>query len=144
MPDTASRMPHRNLYTRLKVSSKGVGVFSIREIPKGTRLFAGDLGETVRVPVADVTRIADVELRRMYTDFCPVIKGCFIAPADFNQMTMGWYMNHSEEPNVTIFQDLQFVTSRRVLIGEELTTDYTTYSEHAQTYGRTWPRPWPL
>jgi hypothetical protein len=131
-------LPHHNLYTRLGISSKGLGVFAIREIPRSTRLFVGDVGATVRVPVSVVERIPDEEIRRMYTDFCPVIDGSFVAPVDFNQMTMGWYLNHSDEPNVRVMERLQFVTTRTVLLSEELTTDYTSFSDHALTYIRTW------
>jgi hypothetical protein len=132
-------LPHRNLYTRIQVSpSNGVGVFAIRDIPEGTRLFVGDIGETKLVSIEDVEAIAEPEIRRMYIDFCPVVDGYFVAPADFNQITMGWYMNHSEEPNVAVLGDLQFVTSRFIARGEELVTDYTMYSDHASAYVRPW------
>jgi hypothetical protein len=135
------QLPHRNLYTRIKASSTGVGLFAIRDIPKGTKLFVGDVGNTIRISVSDVNKIDDAEVRRMYTDFCPVVGNYFVAPSDFNQITMSWYLNHSDEPNVTVVPELQFFTVRFVLLGEELTTDYTTYSDHALTYIRTWNRP---
>jgi hypothetical protein len=53
-------------------------------------------------------------------------------------MTMSWYMNHSNEPNVTVVPELQFVTTRFVPVGEELTANYTTFSDHASAYVRTW------
>jgi hypothetical protein len=133
-----SPLPHRNLYTRLRASSTGVGVFAIRDIPEGTKLFIGDIGETARVPVSIVDELQDAELRRMYYDFCPVVEGFFIAPVDFNQITMGWYLNHSHYPNVQINAGLQFVTARLIRLGEELTANYTTYSEHAAFYIRNW------
>jgi uncharacterized protein len=135
------QLPHRNLYTRIKASSKGVGLFAIRGIPKNTKLFIGDIGNTVKILVSDVDKIDDAEVRRMYIDFCPVIGNYFVAPSDFNQMTMSWYLNHSDEPNVTVVPELQFVTSRFVPLGEELTTNYTTYSDHALTYVGTWDKP---
>lgn len=131
-------LPHQNLYTRLQASSTGIGVFAIRDIPERTKLFIGDIGETLRVPVSIVDQLQDGELRRMYYDFCPVIEGSFIAPVDFNQMTMGWYLNHSDYPNVQIDAELQFVTSRPIRLGEELTANYTTYSEHAAFHIRSW------
>jgi uncharacterized protein len=134
------QLPHRNLYTRIKASSKGVGLFAIRGIPKNTKLFIGDIGNTVKILVSDVDKIDDAEVRRMYIDFCPVIGNYFVAPSDFNQMTMSWYLNHSDEPNVTVVAELQFVTLRFVSLGEELTTDYTTYSDHARTYIHTWDK----
>jgi uncharacterized protein len=132
------QLPHRNLYTRIKASSKGVGLFAIRDIPRGTKLFVGDVGHTVKIPISDVERIAEAEVRRMYIDFCPVIDNYFVAPSDFNQMTMSWYLNHSETPNVAVISELQFVTSTFVAAGEELTADYKTYSEHAVKYVTAW------
>jgi SET domain-containing protein len=133
--------PHRNLYTRIKASSKGVGLFAIRGIPKGTQLFVGDVGNTIRILVSTIDKISDAEVRHMYTDFCPVVDKYFIAPSDFNQMTMSWYMNHSNEPNVTVVPDLQFVTSRVIHVGEELTVNYTTFSDNALTYVSMWDTP---
>jgi hypothetical protein len=133
---SSQNLPHYNLYTRIKVSANGVGVFAIRDIPEGTPLFAGDVGETVAIPVFEVEAIADEEVRRMYTDFCPVINGCFVAPKDFNQITMEWYLNHSDEPNVAALKDLRFIASRFIPKGEELLSDYTTYSAHAPDFLR--------
>ena len=115
-------------------------MFAIRDIPRATKLFVGDVGQTVRVPIATVDRIQDAELRRMYYDFCPVVNAFFVAPVDFNQMTMGWYLNHSDDSNVQIDQRLQFVTSRLIRFGEEVTANYTTYSEHSPSFVRKWAK----
>ena len=124
-------MPHRNLYTRLKISAHGVGVFAIKDIPNKLRLFEGDAGTVVRVPRAVVDQIQDAEVRRMYFDFCPMHDGYFIAPVDFNQLTMAWYMNHSDNANVQIDDTMQFIACRPIAAGEELTTDYRSFSDHA-------------
>jgi SET domain-containing protein len=65
-----------------------------------------------------------------------VINGCFVAPKDFNQITMEWYLNHSDEPNVAALKDLRFIASRFIPKGEELLSDYTTYSAHAPDFLR--------
>ena len=127
----SDRLPHRNLYTRLKVSAHGVGVFAIRGIPAGMNLFQGDVGGIMRVPRRLVEELADAELRAMYFDFCPTIDDAFLAPADFNQLTMSWYMNHSADPNVHTDRDIRFSTLRPIDVGEELTIDYAAFSEHA-------------
>ena len=135
----AASPPHENLYTRIMVSSDGIGVFAIRDIPEGTRLFVGDLGETVAVPMEEVEAIADAEIRRMYLDFCPLVDGCYVAPPDFNQMTMSWYLNHSSAaPNVAMLNDLHLVASKLIRKGEELRTDYRTFSAHASDHLKTW------
>jgi uncharacterized protein len=138
---SSQHLPHRNLYTRIKASANGVGVFAIRDIPQGTPLFMGDVGGTVAIPVSEVEAIADEEVRRMYTDFCPVVNDCFVAPTDFNQITMGWYLNHSAEPNVAALKDLRFIASRFIPKGEELVSDYTTYSAHATDFVGKWKEP---
>jgi uncharacterized protein len=138
---SSQHLPHRNLYTRIKASANGVGVFAIRDIPQGTPLFVGDVGGTVGIPVSEVEAIADEEVRRMYTDFCPVVNDCFVAPKDFNQITMGWYLNHSAEPNVAALKDLRFIASRFIPKGEELVSDYTTYSAHAADFVGKWKEP---
>lgn len=131
-------MPHRNLYTRLKVSAHGVGVFAIRDIPEGLRLFEGDAGGILRVPRTVVDQIADAEVRRMYFDFCPTRHDNFLAPVDFNQLTMSWYMNHSTNPNVQVDDDMQFTACRPIPLGKELTTDYVRFSDHASAITSQW------
>jgi hypothetical protein len=132
------RLPHRNLYTRIRASPKGVGLFAIRDIPQGTKLFIGDVGHTVKMALSEVEKIPDSEVRQMYIDFCPLIGNHFVAPSDFNRMTMSWYLNHSDNPNVLVIPELQFVTATFVMAGQELTADYTTYSDHAVKYVGEW------
>lgn len=136
--EDVSGLPHSNLYTRIKTSSSGVGVFAIRDIPQGTRLFVGDRGETVLIPKGIVAEISDPEIRRIYEDFCPMLDQNFVAPADFNRLTMGWYLNHSERPNVSAIDGLEFVAARLILAGEELTANYTNYSEDAAVRMQNW------
>ena len=134
----SSAYPHRNLYTRLKACAHGVGVFAIRDIPAGLRLFGGESGAIVRVPRAVVDRIADTELRRMYFDFCPSVNDVFIAPADFNLLTMEWYLNHSANPNVVADHNMRFSACRSIAVGEELTTDYASFSDHSPALVSQW------
>jgi uncharacterized protein len=134
----AGKSPHQNLYTRIMPSPDGIGVFAIRDIPEGTHLFVGDTGRTVAIPVPEVEAIADAEIRRMYVDFCPVIDGHYVAPEDFNQITMSWYLNHSTAPNVVMLEDLHLIASKFIRKGDELRTDYTTFSERASHHVKNW------
>jgi hypothetical protein len=134
---TGPMTPHRDLYTRIAKCRHGVGVIAIRDIPQGTLLFAGDDGATVRVPVAEVEVIKEDAIRQMYLDFCPEVDGAFVAPFNFNQLTMGWYINHSDRPNVAVEQS-HFFATLPIRAGEELTTNYLTYSESAARLAPTW------
>lgn len=133
-PSLAANLPHSNLYTRLQPSSHGVGVFAIRDIPAGTLLFKGDAGETVRVSPAELNAIDDAEVRRMYLDFCPLVDGYLIAPGDLNKLTMGWYVNHSDNPNLSADGHTSFSARRPIAAAEELTVDYTSYTDHAAAF----------
>lgn len=125
--------PHHSLYTRLGTSpGKGIGVFAIRVVPQGTNPFAGDAAPTVPVPVARVEAIEEAAVRQIYLDFCPVVDGAFIAPANLNLLTASWYMNHSEQPNVGCDSTIMFAAMRDIAVGEELTVDYRQFSDWAR------------
>lgn len=124
-------LPHDKVFTRLGVSTiHGIGVFAITNIPKGTLLFENDNTEMVWIDATETIGLTD-NLKKFYEDFC-VLKdngktyGC---PPNFNQLTMAWYMNHADEPNVTINDEYDFITSIDIKEGEELTINYKTFSE---------------
>ena len=134
-------LPHAGLYTRLRPApGKGIGVFAIRDIPPDMNPFPGDGGPTRLVPSEVVDGIANAEMRRLYLDFCPLVDGHYLAPADFNRMTIAWYLNHSDQPNVLTDRDVEFRTARLIRTGEELTVDYRTFSSHAGLYIAGWTR----
>jgi len=59
-------------------------------------------------------------------------------PTNFNRMTVAWYLNHSERPNTKCDDDLNFSALRNINRGEELTVNYSTYSERPGA----WVEPW--
>jgi len=123
-------LPHDKTYTRLMLSPiHGVGVFAIRDIPKGTNIFADDHSKMVWI---DKQRLKDLdpEMKRLYEDFA-VRKGQkYGCPDSFNNLTPAWYLNESKEhPNVQCTSDYEFLTLQDIKKGEELTVDYSTYSD---------------
>ena len=126
-----AKYPHHKVYVRLHASPlHGVGVFAIRDIPKGVKLFWGDEQEFVKVKQSVVEELEDVELKRLYTDFCVLKEGVFYCPPNFNDLRVGWYMNHSDTPNVGYdFETDEARTLRHITHGEELTVNYHTFSE---------------
>ena len=128
----ARNFPHEGVYARLGCSPiHGVGVFAIRDIPEGTPLFAHDntdVGEWV--PEAVVSELPP-KVRDLYRDFAVFKKrrrsyGC---PQNFNQLTVSWYLNCSKTPNVACNEVYEFYALRDIKDGEELTVDYSTYSD---------------
>jgi SET domain-containing protein len=113
----------------------GVGVFAIRNVPKGAKLFEPDDGELVWMKKSAL-RLDELpqRIRQLYEDFCPIKDkgrryGC---PRSFNLMTIAWYLNHSKTPNVGCDEDYKFFALRDITTGEELTADYRSYNQFAE------------
>src|SRR5438132_31660 len=91
-------LPHVGVYARIQPSKiHGVGVFAIRDIPKGTKLFREDNSKLIW------TKRSDLQLdklprgiRQLYDQFCLIKnKGnAYGCPKSFNLMTVAWYLNH--------------------------------------------------
>jgi hypothetical protein len=131
---TKSKYPHNDVYTRLQRSPiHGVGVFAIRDIPKETNIFGNDETEMVWIDI-DTTSNIDSELKRLYADFCVVKNNKYGCPKNFNMLTVGWYLNESKDnPNVQCTENYDFVTLRDIKKGEELTANYSTFSERPES-----------
>lgn len=126
------KLPHFGVYTRLKASkTHGVGVFAIRAIPKGTRMFLGEKIKLIRIKESQTKRL-DSEYKKLYDDFCSLENGYLTCPENFNQMAPGWYLNHSKKPNVALDKKFNFFALRNIKKNEELLVDYTTYSEQPE------------
>lgn len=121
--------PHNGVYTRLgKSEIHGVGVFAIRFIKKGINPFKNDNTEMVWVERKKVLRLPAI-MRKLYQDFGVLKDGYYGVPQNFNQLTPGWYVNNSKNPNLRCGKDYNFFATRDIRVGEELTVDYSTYSE---------------
>jgi hypothetical protein len=120
---------HAGVYTRLqKSSAHGIGVFAIRDIPEGTNVFAGDTNEMREIDKNDFAHVHP-EIRQLYEDFCVWKDGKIKGPSNFNNLTVGWYLNHSDAPNVRCDEHFDFIALRSIEKGEEVTADYTKYDD---------------
>ncbi|HSP45251.1 MAG TPA: SET domain-containing protein [Chthoniobacterales bacterium] len=130
-----NKLPHAGVFVRLSVSAAhGIGVTALRDIPSGVSPFPPDRNQVRLVRAEEVERIEDAGLKALYHDFCPLVDGRYLAPANFGLLTPAWYMNHSPTPNV----DANFLTCRPIAAGEELTIDYRTLGSEADRRMRGW------
>ncbi|MBI2407354.1 MAG: SET domain-containing protein [Gemmatimonadetes bacterium] len=121
------RKPHDGVYARIGMSRvHGVGVLAIRDIPAGVLVFAGESERVRWVSRAYVRRLPKAT-RALYEDFGMVAGNMIGVPSSLNMLSVGWYVNHSERPNVEAGDDGRFRTLRRIRKGEELTADYRTF-----------------
>jgi len=122
-------LPHDGVYTRLQPSQiHGVGVFAIRDIPKGAYVFTDD-EPIVWVDKSNVDLLPNA-LKDLYEDFSVIKDDKYGCPESFDKLTTSWYLNHSDQPNVAADRHYKFHALRDIKTGEELTVDYRTYSEH--------------
>jgi SET domain-containing protein len=128
------RRPHDGVYARIGTSRvHGVGVRAIRDIPKGARVFRGESERVVWVSRAWVRRLP-AALRALYEDFGMLWGERIGVPPTLNMLSVGWYVNHSDRPNVEAGDDGRFRTLRRIRKGEELTADYRTFAPEELTF----------
>jgi SET domain-containing protein len=128
------RAPHMGVYARIGRSRiHGVGVIAVRNIPSRARVFPYEDERVVWVSRAAVRRLPPA-LRSLYEDFAMVWGRRLGVPRTLNMLTVGWYVNHSERPNLEANEDGRFYALRRIRKGEELTTDYRTFDDGRITF----------
>jgi len=123
----------KNTYCRLKPSkTQGVGVFAIKDIPKQTDPFP-----TIRKQ--KWIKFNYSELKNLGKEILSLIESFFvvhkngdvhISEAGLNGMDISYFLNNSEKPNMKTTDDGEnFITTRKIKKGEELTVAYATYDE---------------
>ena len=122
-------------YCRLKQSPiQGVGVFAIRDIPKGIDPFKGCSKERWYGFAEKELKNIHPEVKKMIHDLCASQKQKIWIP-DFglNSIGISYFVNSSEKPNLKALKDGEkFITIREIKTGEELTVDYSTYDENSK------------
>jgi hypothetical protein len=126
-----SKLPHDKVYTRIgisKIPKAGVGIIAIKDIPKDEYIFSPDDDEMVWIAIDKIEDLS-VEIKKLYEDFCIKKDNRYGCPINFNKLTPAWYLNNSDIPNVYSDDDYRFRAIRDIKEGEELTSQYSTYSD---------------
>jgi SET domain len=125
----------RETYCRLGVSRiHGVGVFAVRDIPKGVDPFRIGMRPRAWMEIKqDEFDRAPPGVRALLTTlFVADSDGLFRIPSvGTNLVDIGSFLNHASRPNMRTADGHRFFARRRIAAGEELTVDYRTYgAEH--------------
>lgn len=109
-------------FTLQPSSIGGIGVFASHDIPEGTKIFRENHSHR-KLKIKDIP-----EPFRKYCIFLSD-EEC-ICPERFDRMEIGWYLNHSEKPNISYKNDMKrFITIRDIKAGEEMLMDYNELNE---------------
>jgi SET domain-containing protein len=122
-------------YCRLKQSPiHGVGVFAIRDIPKGMDPFKGRKRDRGYAFAEKELKNVHSEVKKMIHDLCVSEKQKIWIP-DFglNSIGISYFCNSSQKPNLKALKEGEkFITIREIKAGEELTVDYDTFDENSE------------
>ncbi|MBK9465681.1 MAG: SET domain-containing protein [Chitinophagaceae bacterium] len=117
----------QDTYVMLKPSPiEGIGVFAIRDIPKGCRtIFSAGIGEWIKVSIDEVEKLP-AHSRNLVETYCLYDEENYFVPDyGFKIMDLVLYLNHSSQFNMISVNDgEQFEALRDIKAGEELLVDY--------------------
>lgn len=117
----------RETYIMLKPSPvHGIGVFAIRDIPKGCRtMFSKDSGEWIKLPIAEVEKLPEAS-KDLVETYCLYDEEHYYVPDyGFKKMDLVNYLNHSAQPNVRSVNDGEFFEAiTDISAGQELLVNY--------------------
>ncbi len=119
-------------YVMIKPSPlHGIGVFAIRDIPKGTsNIFSKGVGDWIKVSKEEVDALPQ-HSKDLIENHCLFDEDYYFIPDyGFKLVDLVIYLNHSETPNVISLNDgEEFEAIRDIANGEELLVDYGTIVE---------------
>ena len=125
----------QDTYVMIKPSPlHGIGVFAIRDIPKGTRdLFSQGVGEWIKLTIAEVEALPK-HSRDLVENHCLFDEDHYYVPDyGFKLVDLVVYLNHSDTPNViSINEGEYFEATIDIAAGEELLVDYGTIVDCAE------------
>lgn len=121
-----------NVYCRLMPSKiHGVGVFAIKPIPKGIKVFKNESLNFFLIDKEDLIGVDD-NVKNMINDFFVAHNNKYIITSNaFKELTISQYINHSDSPNIDIFGKISLCD---IKIGEELTADYSLITNENNFY----------
>jgi len=124
-------------YVMLKPSPvHGIGVFAIKDIPKGCRsIFSKGTGGWVRLSFEEVEQLP-AHSRNLVETYCLYDETHYFVPDyGFKLMDLVLYLNHSSTPNIaSINEGEEFEALRDIQEGEELLVDYGSIADGLDSY----------
>lgn len=120
---------NNTVWATLRPSEHGIGVFAIRDIPKGTQITdhsTRSRNDGVVCVHVDAFPKIHPEIRKLILDrtMFPKDEKLLVFPSPNSEQTLRSFMNHSDTPN----SDGE-ITLRDIKEGEEITEDYKSFYE---------------
>jgi SET domain-containing protein len=125
----------KEVYCRVQPSPThhGVGVFAIKNIPRGTKPF-GDLTSPQEKKITH-REITKLKLEKnvseyLYQMYLSDDQYLYIEDTNPNHLPIYYFINHSESPNIEWINTIDdYFVTKNIKIGEELLLDYREYGK---------------
>lgn len=117
----------RDVYLQLRPSPiHGIGVFAIRDIPKGCRsMFSKDEGEWIKIPVAEIEALPEYSKQLVHNYAVYDDEFFYVEKYGFRKLDLVCFLNHSDTPNIAVVNNGEFFEANRdIKAGEEMFIDY--------------------
>lgn len=126
----------KDTYVMIKPSPlDGIGVFAIRDIPKGCRtMFSKNIGEWIKVPKAEV-ELLPAHSKTLIETYCLYDEEYYFVPDyGFKVMDLVNFLNHSDTPNIISINDGEtFEAVTDIAAGQELLINYGDIIDEAHS-----------
>ncbi len=123
------KLLHHETYVMIKPSPlHGIGVFAIRDIPKGTKnIFSQGVGEWIKLSLSEVDALPK-HAKDLVENHCLFDEDAYYVPDyGFKLVDLVIYLNHSDTPNIISINDGEFFEAIvDIQNGQELLVDYGT------------------
>lgn len=106
----------------LKPSSvDGIGVFATHDIPAGTQVMTS-LFKPRQAKIKDIPPAFRKFIIYLNDEDC-------LCPEHFDRMAIGWYLNHSDTPNIAKDENDRVFAIKDIKEGDEILCDYNQFDE---------------
>lgn len=120
-----------NSLIKIKLSPSkvhGIGVFAMRDIEKGVKLYADIFPQAFKIPFEDFDKLRPEVREYVLWHFPLVVNGSGFMYPDVKFQA---FMNHSDKPNYDAQND---VTLKKIKKGEEIFEDYRKLENYQKVY----------
>jgi SET domain-containing protein len=99
----------------------GIGVFATHDIPAGKQAFSGQFSPR---------KMAIKDVHADFLKYCIFVNDeeC-LCPERFDRMEIGWFLNHSDKPNIAKNAEGLTIAVRDIKAGDEILCDYNQLNE---------------
>jgi len=133
MRDHETQIKELNTYVLTKIAPskiQGVGLFALRDIPKGEKLYADIMPMVFNLPYNSFDKLYPEIVELLLGQWPQIINGSVFA---YPTVRLQAYINHSDKPNYDAEKDL---TLKNIKAGEEITEDYRQIENYQKVF--TW------